>query len=43
MGTYDDLTRAETLLGDPALPVEQVGAPAAPAGVPPPKTDAGSF
>ena len=40
-GLYDDLLKAETLLGDPALPVEQAAPQAAPASAP--KTDAGTF
>jgi len=42
-GLYDDLMKAETLLGDPALPVEQAAPQAAPASAQPPKTDAGTF
>jgi hypothetical protein len=42
-GVYDDLVKAETLLGDPALPVEQGAPPAAPASSPPPRADAGRF
>jgi hypothetical protein len=41
-GLYDDLLKAETLLGDPALPVEQGAPQAAPASAPR-RTDAGTF
>jgi hypothetical protein len=37
------LVKAETLLGDPALPVEQGAPPAAPASSPPPRAHAGTF
>jgi hypothetical protein len=40
-GMWDDLAKTETLLGDPALPVEKAAAKPAP--IPPPRTHAGSF